>query len=133
WMRKMVKKFFIALFLLFVIRVAFAQSPDAQLLAEINKIKAIDNHSHPPKLVSPGEKDDDFDALPCDPLEPSMPTTIGRPENPQFLAAWKDLYIYPYNDSSPEHVRELLQTKKRVMQDQGDNYPNWVLDRLGIE
>ncbi|HEV2962809.1 MAG TPA: hypothetical protein VG649_13350, partial [Candidatus Angelobacter sp.] len=64
----MVKKVFITLFLLFVIRVARAQSPDPQLLAEINKIKAIDNHSHPPKLVSPGEKDDDFDALPCDPL-----------------------------------------------------------------
>src|SRR6266700_3953122 len=60
-----------------------AQSSDPQLLAAINKIKAIDNHSHPPRLVSPGEKDDDFDALPCDPLEPSDPTTINRPENPQ--------------------------------------------------
>src|SRR5437763_1273187 len=129
----MVKRAFIALLLLLVVRVAHAQTPDPQLLAEISKIKAIDNHSHPPKLVSPGEKDDDFDALPCDPLEPSMPTTIGRPENPQFLAAWKALYNYPYNDSSPEHVRELLQTKKRVMQEQGDNYSNWVLDHLGIE
>ena len=60
-----------------------AQIADPQLLAEINKIKAIDNHSHPPKLVAPGEKDDDFDALPCDPLEPSDPTTITRPDNPQ--------------------------------------------------
>src|SRR6185437_2047528 len=41
--------------------VARAQAPDPQLLAEIQKIKAIDNHSHPPKLVSPGEKDDEFD------------------------------------------------------------------------
>ena len=131
--KKMTKKVSIALFLFFVVRVAHAQSPDPQLLAEIKKIKAIDNHSHPPKLVSPGEKDDDFDALPCDPLEPSMPTTIGRPENPQFLAAWKDLYHYPYNDSAPEHVRELVQTKRKVMQEQGDNYSNWVLDRLGIE
>src|ERR1051325_9628552 len=88
-----------------------AQTADPQLLAEINKIKAIDNHSHPPKLVSPGEKDDDFDALPCDPLEPSEPTTISRPENPQYLAAWKALYNYPYNDRSPEHVRELMATK----------------------
>ncbi|HXB22345.1 MAG TPA: amidohydrolase family protein [Candidatus Solibacter sp.] len=129
----MAKKIFITLLLLSLGRVARAQSPDPQLLAEINKIKAIDNHSHPPKVVGPGEKDDDFDALPCDPLEPSMPTTIGRPENPQFLAAWKALYNYPYNDSSPEHVRELLQTKQRIMQEQGDNFPNWVLDRLGIE
>jgi uncharacterized protein len=110
-----------------------AQTPDPQLLAEINKIKAIDNHSHPPKLVAAGEKDDDFDALPCDPLEPSMPTTISRPENPQYLAAWKAMYRYPYDDMKPEHVKELLLAKQKIMQQQGDNYPNWVLDQLGIE
>ena len=112
---------------------AFAQTADPQLLAEIKKIKAIDNHSHPPKVVSPGEKDDDFDALPCDPLEPSDPTTISRPDNPQYLAAWKALYGYPYNDASPEHLKELLQLKEKVHQQQGDNFPNWVLDQLGIE
>lgn len=113
--------------------VLHAQTADAQLLAEINKIKAIDNHSHTPKLVGPGEKDDDFDALPCDPLEPGDTPTITRPENPQYLAAWKALYGYPYDDRSPEHVRELLQIKQKVMQQQGDNFPNWVLDQLGIE
>ena len=91
-----------------------AQNADPQLLAEIQNIKAIDNHSHPPKLVSPGEKDDDFDALPCDPLEPSMPTTISRPENPQYIEAWKALYGYKYDDAKPEHVRELLAAKKKV-------------------
>ena len=119
--------------LLLVVQMVGAQTADPQLLAAINKIKAIDNHSHPPKLVGTGEKDDDFDALPCDPLEPSDPTTITRPENPQYLAAWKALYGYRYNDRSPAHVRELLQTKQKVMQQQGDNYPNWVLDQLGIE
>jgi predicted TIM-barrel fold metal-dependent hydrolase len=125
--------FFCALLRLFIISVLHAQTADPQLLAEINKIKAIDNHSHTPKLVSPGEKDDEFDALPCDPLEPSDPTTISRPENPQYLEAWKALWHYPYNDASPEHVRELIQTKQKVMQQQGDSYPNWVLDQLGIE
>lgn len=110
-----------------------AQNADPQLLAEINKIKAIDNHSHPPKVVAAGEKDDDYDALPCDPLEPSDPTTISRPENPQYVAAWKALYGYKYDDRSPEHVRELLATKQKIMQEQGDNFPNWVLDKLGIE
>ncbi|MGH9568097.1 MAG: amidohydrolase family protein, partial [Candidatus Angelobacter sp.] len=119
--------------LLLISALAFAQSPDPQLLAEINNIKAIDNHSHPPKVVAPGEKDDEFDALPCDPLEPSVPTTISRPDNPQYLAAWKALYGYPYNDATPEHVKELLEAKKKVMQAQGDNYPDWVLDHLGIE
>src|SRR5437588_1039020 len=130
---KLISKIVLVFFPLVLIQFTFAQTADPQLLAEINKIKAIDNHSHPPKLVSPGEKDDDFDALPCDPLEPSDPTTISRPENPQYLGAWKALYNYPYNDHSPEHVRELLQTKQKVMQEQGDNFPNWVLDQLGIE
>jgi hypothetical protein len=129
----MVKRIIAALLPLVLLSVARAQNADPQLLAEINKIKAIDNHSHPPKVVAPGEKDDDFDALPCDPLEPSMPTTISRPENPQYLQAWKALYNYPYNDSTPDHVRELLQAKQKVMQEQGDNFPNWVLDQLGIE
>src|SRR5262252_8726948 len=72
-------------------------------------------------------------ALPCDPLEPNDPTTISRPENPQYLAAWKALYGYKYDDSSPEHVRELLQAKQKVRQEQGDNFPNWVLGQIGIE
>src|SRR5262245_29169195 len=129
----MAKKAAVLLLPVLLVGILRAQTADPQLLAEINKIKAIDNHSHPPKVVGPGEKDDDFDALPCDPLEPSDPTTISRPENPQFLAAWKALYGYSYNDAKPEHVRELLQTKQKVMQQQGDNFPNWVLDQLGIE
>lgn len=127
------KAFLPALLCLLCVGISLAQTPDPQLLAEIHKIKAIDNHSHPPKVVSPGEKDDEFDALPCDPLEPSVPTTISRPENPQYLEAWKALYGYRYDDASPEHVKELLQTKQKVMQQQGDNFPNWVLDQLGIE
>lgn len=127
------KNLFIALLPFLFIPILQAQTADPQLLAEINKIKAIDNHSHTPKLVSPGEKDDEFDALPCDPLEPNDPTTISRPENPQYLAAWKALYGYPYNDRSPEHLRVLLEAKKKVRQQQGDNFPNWVLDQLGIQ
>jgi uncharacterized protein len=112
---------------------AWAQAPDPQLLAEINKIKAIDNHSHPPRIVGPNEKDDEFDALPCDPLEPSALPTMLRPENPAFLAAWKGLYGYKYDDMRPEHVRELMETKKQVMSQQGDHFLVWVLDQLGIE
>ncbi|HEY6248666.1 MAG TPA: amidohydrolase family protein [Candidatus Angelobacter sp.] len=130
---KTVKSMVIAVILSFLATVAYAQTADPQLLAEINHIKAIDNHSHPPKLVAPGEKDDDFDALPCDPLEPSDPTLISRPTNPQYLAAWKALYGYKYNDAEANHVQELLQAKKDVKQREGDNYPNWVLDHLGIE
>jgi uncharacterized protein len=130
---KAMRVFFIILGLFTTMSLTLAQTPDPQLLSAIKTIIAIDNHSHPPKVVGAGEKDDEFDALPCDPLEPSDPTTISRPENPQFLAAWKALYGYPYNDSNPAHVRELLQTKQKIIQQQGDNFPSWVLDQLGIE
>jgi predicted TIM-barrel fold metal-dependent hydrolase len=129
----MVKSVCVVSILLTLVAACQAQNADPQLLAEIQKIKAIDNHSHPPKLVSPGEKDDDFDALPCDPLEPSVPTTTSRPENPQYIEAWKALYNYPYNDNAPEHVKELIQARNKVIQQQGDKFPNWVLDQLGIE
>src|SRR4051794_2033093 len=81
--RFMISKNAVILLPILLVGMLHAQNADPQLLAEINKIKAIDNHSHPPKVVAPGEKDDDFDALPCDPLEPTEPTTVSRPENPQ--------------------------------------------------
>ena len=124
------------LVLVFIVLLALSaqtQTPDPALLAEINKIKAIDNHSHPPKLVAPGETDDDYDALPCGPLEPTLPTLAGRPENPLYLAAWKRLYGYKYDDMSKAHVRELMEAKKSLRQERGDRFPNWVLDQSGIE
>jgi predicted TIM-barrel fold metal-dependent hydrolase len=49
------------------------------------------------------------------------------------LQAWKALWHYPYDDASPDHIKELLATKQRIQREQGNNYPNWVLDQLGIE
>ncbi len=112
---------------------ALAQRADPALLTAIRAIRAIDNHSHPPALVSAGQKDDDFDALPCDPLEPTNPTITGRPENPRFIAAWKALYGYKYNDTDSAHVREMLAAKQRMRTARGDAYPDWILDQLGIE
>lgn len=112
---------------------ASAQQPDPALLAAIRGIRAIDNHSHPPALVAAGQKDDDFDALPCDPLEPTNPTISGRPENPRFIAAWKAMFWYKYNDADSAHVRDLIAAKQRMKTAKGDNYPAWVLDQLGIE
>src|SRR4029077_19423885 len=112
---------------------ARAQAADPSLMAEIHKIRAIDKHFHPPRVTAAGEHDDEFDALPCDPLEPTAPNTMTRPENPQYLAAWKALWGYAYNDRSDAHVKELLAAKNKIRQEQGDNYPAWVLDRLGID
>src|ERR1700693_5705201 len=110
-----------------------AQAPDPALMSEIRKIRAIDNHSHPPRVVGSGESDDEFDALPCDPLEPTEPNTMTRPENPQYLAAWKALWGHESPDHSDAHVKELIAKKNNIRQEQGDKYPAWVLDQLGIE
>src|SRR5881392_4479865 len=86
---------------------------DRDLLSEISKIKAIDNHAHPLKYVAPGEKpDDEFDALPLDAIEAfPLPLRLS-PANPEFIRAWHDLYGYTYNDMSPAHVAELLKVKQ---------------------
>lgn len=119
--------------LVFAAPLAAAQKPDPTLLARIRAIRAIDDHSHPPALPVNGVAGDEYDALPCAPLERTDPTITGRPENPQFIAAWKALYGYKYDDMAPAHMRELLAAKARIKKQQGDNYPVWVLDRLGIE
>jgi predicted TIM-barrel fold metal-dependent hydrolase len=112
---------------------ASAQQPDPGLLTKIEAIRAIDNHAHTPALVGPGETDDGYDALPCDPLEPTEPPLTSRPENPAFLEASKTLFGYPFDDRSTAHVQTLLAEKARIRRQQGDRYPDWVLDRLGIE
>lgn len=110
-----------------------AQTPDPGILAEAFHIKAIDNHSHPPKLVAQGEKDDDFDALPCDPISQMDPPFQTRPENPQVLKAWKTLWAYKYNDIDPQHAKTVVAAKQKIKQQQGDNYATWVLDHVGIQ
>ena len=99
----------------------------------MNRIRAVDNHTHVMKVVDPGEKDDDFDALPCDPLEASETPFMAIPQNPKFLEAWQTLYGYKYNDRDPGRVQELLAAKRQIQQQQGDNYPEWVLDKLNIQ
>lgn len=108
-------------------------TPDPSLFAEIEKIKAVDNHTHISKVVSAGESDRDFDALPCDIIEGGADTLATRTDNPQFLEAWRALYGYKYEDRAPEHVKELIAAREKVIREQGDNFPSWVLDRLGIE
>lgn len=107
--------------------------PDASLLDEINHIQAIDNHSHPPALDNAAQPDDDFDALPCYPLEPVADGLMFRASNPIYIQAWQAMFGYKYNDAGPENVEELLAAREQVKQREGENYPNWVLDQLGIE
>ena len=116
--------------LVYTLTAAAQGAPDPALLAQIQKIPAIDNHTHVMKVTAPGEHDDEFDALPCDTLEAWDAPFFTRPDRPEIVAAWKALYGYGYNDQSPEHVRELIAAREKLMQQQGDNFANWVLEKI---
>src|SRR5579883_1637645 len=61
---------------------------DPQLLAEINRIQAIDNHAHPVRPAAAGEAPDrDYDALPVDNLEPQSDPLRLRPTSPELAEA----------------------------------------------
>lgn len=126
----------LALTLIFISLINAQTGADPALLAEINRIKAIDNHAHVMSVALEGEKEDEeFDAIACGKLEfVSPPPMRLRPDNPLYTGAWRELYGYKHGESMSEaHVRELLESKRRVMREQGDNYPAWVLDKLNIE
>jgi len=111
---------------------AIAQTTaDPALLAVINRIKAVDNHAHPKRVVAESETDTDEEyASTPSPLD--LPVRL-RPDNREYVAAWRGLYGYQHADMSEAHVRELMEAKRRVKRERGDSYPAWVLDRLGIE
>ncbi len=102
---------------------------DPVLLAEIDKIKAIDNHAHPRRVTNAGETDDDEEyASPAEPLD--VPVRL-RPDNPEYALAWVALYGFSGRKESP--VEGVLAVKRNVMRERGDNFPAWALDQLGIE
>jgi uncharacterized protein len=107
---------------------------DPELAREISKIRAIDNHAHPLKYVAQGQKpDDEFDALPLDVIEEfPLPLRL-RPDNREFIGAWRELYGYKYSDMSETHVTELMKTKQTILREKSDGFPSWVLDQLNIE
>src|ERR1041384_5696034 len=129
------KKLITLFAVLFAASLIYAQAGvDHDLLNEINKIKAIDNHAHPVKYVAAGEPaDTEFDALPLDAIPPfPLPVRL-FPNNPEFIRAWHDLYRYSHDDMSEAHVRELLAAKQNVVKQKGDGTTAWILDQLNIE
>src|SRR5439155_9523804 len=104
-----------------------------EILSEVNRIRAIDNHAHPVRFVSEGTPDREFDALPVENMEPWSDPLKLRSDNPDVLRAWQMLWNYPYNDSDATHMREWKQHKQRASQQKAAEYPEWVLDRAGID
>ncbi|MBA3240219.1 MAG: amidohydrolase family protein [Acidobacteria bacterium] len=129
--RRLINGLLLLLLLLPVFPAKAQTAADPALLAEINRIKAVDNHAHPKRVVAEGETDTDeeYAATPS-PLD--LPVRL-RPDNHEYVAAWRGLYGYRHGDMSEAHLRELMAMKRRVKRERGDSYSTWVLDRLGIE
>ena len=117
----------------FVPRHAAQTEVDRSLADEIFKIRAIDHHAHPMRATREGEEDREFDALIPDVLEPAPLPVRLRPDNPEFVGAWRSLWGYRHDDMTDAHLRELDETKRRATREHGDGHPAWVLDQLNIE
>ena len=101
--------------------------PDAGLLAGINKIKVIDGHSH--YLTAPLPKTSDK-LLGEHPFPHPVELDL---RNPHWIEAWRALWGYEHNDMEEGHVRDLLEQKNRIRQEQGEGFAAWVLDRVGVD
>jgi hypothetical protein len=97
-----------------------------RLLKQIEKIPIYDNHSH-----ATFPDDSDVDAMTGPPGETSVLRL--REDNPEFVAAAKSLFGYPYNDFQPEHAKWLIDKKKAAEKDGGTAYWDGILDKLNIE
>lgn len=112
----------------------FAQTTpiDARIAKVIAETKAIDNHAHPMRATNEGEEDTDWDQIPSDVEQFTMPVRL-RADNPEWLGAWRALFGYTYNDASEQHVAELTAKRKQLRAAKGDAFPAWVLDQIGTE
>ena len=97
-----------------------------KLLPQVEKIPIYDNHSH-----ATFPDDADMDAMTGPPGETSVLRL--RDTNPEFVAAAKSLFGYPYNDFQPEHAKWLIDKKKAAEKDGGTAYWDAILDKLNIE
>src|SRR5579864_1199505 len=97
-----------------------------RLLKQIDQIPIYDNHSH-----ATFPDDSDMDAMAAPPGESSVLRLSDT--NPEFVAAAKSLFGYPYDDFKPEHAKWLIDKKKATEAAGGTAYWDSILDKLNIE
>jgi len=97
-----------------------------RLLKQIDRIPIYDNHSH-----ATFPDDSDMDAMASPPGESTVLRL--RDTNPEFVAAAKALFGYPFDDFKPEHAKWLIDKKKAAEAAGGTAYWNSILDKMNIE
>src|SRR6266849_10249220 len=96
------------------------------LLKQIDQVPIYDNHSH-----ATFPDDSDMDAMASPPEESTVMRL--RDTNPEFVAAAKALFGYPYDDFEPEHAKWLVDKKKAAEAAGGTAYWGSILDKMNIE
>jgi len=97
-----------------------------RLREQIDAIPIYDNHSH-----ATFPDDSDMDAMASPPEESTVMRL--RDSNPEFVAAAKALFGYPYDDFKPEHAKWLIDKKKAAEAAGGTAYWDGILDKMNIE
>ena len=97
-----------------------------RLLKQIDRIPIYDNHSH-----ATFPDDSDMDAMASPPEESTVMRL--RDSNPEFAAAAKALFGYPFDDFKPDHAKWLIEKKKAWEKEGGTAYFNGILDKVNIE
>jgi hypothetical protein len=104
---------------------------DRALRAEIARIQAIDNHTHDDPVTD--QRGSDWKAGSPLGSAPYPDVAPLRRDDPQWIRAWKALYGYKYSDFAPEHLADLLATKRRRMAEAGVSWPTKILDASGVQ
>ena len=119
---------------------AAAQAPlDSALLRYVESVRAIDVHAHPMRPVRAGAPaDTDFDALPLDGIPAFAVPHRLTTEDPIWREAQAALYgvaVIPAkagtNDSA--YRASLVAAVQRTQRERGERFPEWALDRAGID
>jgi uncharacterized protein len=100
-----------------------AQTPvDPRLAAYIASIRAIDNHAHPMRPVAPGAPaDSEYDALPLDGI-------------PAFPLPWRLTLEAPvWSTAARALCGSTAGACAQIRRDRGAKFPEWALDRAGID
>ena len=115
-------------------RLAAQATVDSALAAHIASIRVVDSHAHPMRYVANGAPaDSEYDALPLDGLPPFQLPWRLRPENPQWADAQRALFGLSGRDTGATYREALSLARSRVAIAQGVRFPEWVLDRTGID
>src|SRR5271154_5986666 len=97
-----------------------------RLLQQIRQIAIFDDHGHPGFA-----EDSDVDAMASPPGHAPLRLSL---DNPELIAASKDLFDYPFSDNSPEHIKWLVAKKAELRRTYpGHQYFDRILDKLNVE